>query len=133
MQAAAGGVDMGMLALAHELADAAGRITSQYFRTAHFSVDSKSDASPVTIADKQAETVMRSLIEQAYPAHGIFGEPRPRPSRRTWRGCSWHLHALQQHRQDPSIGAALEMRVAAGSSAPRGCCRGGAWAEAGVG
>jgi inositol-phosphate phosphatase/L-galactose 1-phosphate phosphatase/histidinol-phosphatase len=37
-------------------------------------VDCKADASPVTIADRQAEEVMRALISQAFPDHGIFGE-----------------------------------------------------------
>ncbi len=37
-------------------------------------VDCKADASPVTIADQQAEEVMRALIKQAFPEHGIFGE-----------------------------------------------------------
>lgn len=37
-------------------------------------VDCKADASPVTIADKQAEEVMRALIQQTFPDHGIFGE-----------------------------------------------------------
>ena len=37
-------------------------------------VDCKADASPVTIADQQAEEVMRALIKQAFPTHGIFGE-----------------------------------------------------------
>jgi histidinol phosphatase-like enzyme (inositol monophosphatase family) len=37
-------------------------------------VDSKSDASPVTAADRGAEAAMRALIEQRYPAQGIVGE-----------------------------------------------------------
>jgi hypothetical protein len=37
-------------------------------------VEAKGDASPVTIADRQAETVMRELIEKVVPEHGIFGE-----------------------------------------------------------
>ena len=31
-------------------------------------------ASPVTIADRAAERVMRELISSAYPDHGIYGE-----------------------------------------------------------
>ncbi len=34
----------------------------------------KSDNSPVTIADKKAEEVMRELIMKHFPDHGIFGE-----------------------------------------------------------
>jgi hypothetical protein len=37
-------------------------------------VDIKSDASPVTVADREAETAMRALIKAAFPEHGVFGE-----------------------------------------------------------
>ena len=61
------------IALAGQLADASGAIIRQYFRTP-IPVDTKADDSPVTIADREAETVMRTIIEDAYPDHGIFGE-----------------------------------------------------------
>jgi inositol-phosphate phosphatase/L-galactose 1-phosphate phosphatase/histidinol-phosphatase len=61
------------IALAGQLADASGAIIRPYFRTP-ISVDTKADDSPVTIADREAETVMRTIIEDAYPDHGIFGE-----------------------------------------------------------
>ena len=62
--------------LAHfagELADAAGAAIRPHFRQP-INVDAKSDASPVTIADRQSEQAMRALINQRYPVHGIFGE-----------------------------------------------------------
>lgn len=37
-------------------------------------VSTKSDASPVTVADRNAEAAMRRLIEQRYPQHAIVGE-----------------------------------------------------------
>jgi fructose-1,6-bisphosphatase/inositol monophosphatase family enzyme len=37
-------------------------------------VDSKTDASPVTIADREAEAVMRAIITERFPDHTIFGE-----------------------------------------------------------
>ncbi len=37
-------------------------------------VSSKTDATPVTVADRGAERAMRRLIEQHYPDHGIIGE-----------------------------------------------------------
>lgn len=37
-------------------------------------VDSKSDASPVTVADREAEAAMRALLARLLPDHGIFGE-----------------------------------------------------------
>jgi inositol-phosphate phosphatase/L-galactose 1-phosphate phosphatase/histidinol-phosphatase len=63
----------GALALAHELADAAGVAQRRYFRTP-VSVESKADESPVTIADREAEAAMRDLIRRRFPGHGILGE-----------------------------------------------------------
>jgi len=37
-------------------------------------VESKRDASPVTVADREAEQAMRTLIMRRYPGHGILGE-----------------------------------------------------------
>jgi histidinol phosphatase-like enzyme (inositol monophosphatase family) len=37
-------------------------------------VSTKSDASPVTLADRNAEAAMRHLIERRYPQHAIIGE-----------------------------------------------------------
>ena len=62
-----------LVALAHSLADAARPIAQRYFRT-QVKIDDKSDASPVTIADREAETVMRDLLTKHVPAHGVFGE-----------------------------------------------------------
>lgn len=61
------------LALAHALADAAGVAQRRYFRTP-VSVESKADESPVTVADREAESAMRDLIRQHFPGHGIYGE-----------------------------------------------------------
>jgi inositol-phosphate phosphatase / L-galactose 1-phosphate phosphatase / histidinol-phosphatase len=58
---------------AQELADAAGAVVRRYFRRS-LAVTDKSDASPVTIADREAEAVMRKMIETRFPEHGIFGE-----------------------------------------------------------
>ena len=49
------------LALAYRLADAAGAAIRPLFRAA-FAHEAKADASPVTEADRGAETVMRSLL-----------------------------------------------------------------------
>jgi inositol-phosphate phosphatase / L-galactose 1-phosphate phosphatase / histidinol-phosphatase len=66
-------VTVAHLALAETLADAAGEIIRGYFRK-KIGVQQKSDRTPVTIADRAAEKVMRRLIEIAFPQHGIFGE-----------------------------------------------------------
>ena len=59
--------------LAERLADAARPITLAHFR-AGVAYDVKADTSPVTVADREAETVMREMIGAAFPAHGILGE-----------------------------------------------------------
>ena len=55
------------------LANESSDIIKRYFRTSII-VESKSDLSPVTIADKLAEEKMRDLISQEFPQHGIIGE-----------------------------------------------------------
>jgi histidinol phosphatase-like enzyme (inositol monophosphatase family) len=61
------------VALAHSLADAVRPIAARYFRTP-VSVDDKSDQSPVTIADREAETAMRAILNARVPDHGVYGE-----------------------------------------------------------
>jgi myo-inositol-1(or 4)-monophosphatase len=58
---------------AHELIGAAFAAIRRYFLTGT-AVDTKKDASPVTLADRTAESVMRELIERRYPDHGVIGE-----------------------------------------------------------
>lgn len=55
------------------LMEKSAEIIRMYFRTP-VSVDTKPDNSPVTIADKKAEEIMRELIMKEYPDHGIIGE-----------------------------------------------------------
>lgn len=62
-----------IISVAHELAEAAAAVTAPYFRTA-VPVDIKTDTSPVTIADRQAEIAMRAVINSRFPSHAIFGE-----------------------------------------------------------
>ncbi len=61
------------IALAHALADAAAAVIRPYFR-APFLVETKSDASPVTVADRAAEAAMRAIVEREHPGDGIIGE-----------------------------------------------------------
>lgn len=61
------------LALAHRLADAAGEAIRPFFR-ARYETDYKSDASPVTQADRAAEAAMRAILEKERPQDGIIGE-----------------------------------------------------------
>lgn len=62
-----------LLEFATTLAPEAGDVTLKYFGgiVTH---DSKSDGSPVTVADREAEQLIRGRIEARYPAHSILGE-----------------------------------------------------------
>ncbi|RVQ66518.1 inositol monophosphatase family protein [Croceicoccus ponticola] len=72
------------IALAARLADAAGAAIRPHFRTVLDSVR-KGDATPVTIADREAEKVMRAILGTERPQDGIigeeFGSERPGASR----------------------------------------------------
>lgn len=61
------------LDFAVETAYLAGRLTLGYFQTG-VRPDFKADDSPVTIADRQSEALIRSRIEKQYPRHAIVGE-----------------------------------------------------------
>lgn len=62
-----------LLEFAIETAHLAGRLTLGYFRGSHRPVF-KDDDTPVTIADREAETLIRSRIEARYPGHAVVGE-----------------------------------------------------------
>lgn len=72
------------MALAQRLADAAGAAIRPLFRQP-FAHEAKSDASPVTEADRAAEAAMRALLTAERPDDGIIGEEygaeRPAASR----------------------------------------------------
>ena len=61
------------LAFAEDLADAARPIAMRHFRRP-LDVATKGDGSPVTVADRGIEEVLRALIAERYPEHGIYGE-----------------------------------------------------------
>src|SRR5918995_5245804 len=62
-----------LLEFAADAAWKAGRATLAHFQTG-VAVDIKSDASPVTVADRTAERLLRDLIAARYPEHAILGE-----------------------------------------------------------
>ena len=66
------GVDA-FLGFAQGLADISGPLCRDYFRHPLI-VDLKADSSPVTVADRAVESLLRETIQVAYPDHGIFGE-----------------------------------------------------------
>lgn len=64
----------GRLAAMIDIATAAGKHTLKYFRSAELSVEAKADASPVTIADREAEQLVRKLVAERFPDDTLQGE-----------------------------------------------------------
>ncbi len=64
----------GRLLAAVELAELAGQSTLELFGSGRFAVERKGDDSPVTIADKRAEQLIRAELAERFPHDGILGE-----------------------------------------------------------
>ena len=58
----------------HELLDLARDTIRPIYFSADLEVESKSDDTPVTFADRETERLLRIEIEKRYPTHGIIGE-----------------------------------------------------------
>ena len=62
-----------VIAVATEAARAAGDVALKYYRGG-FDVTIKSDDTPVTQEDREAEAIIRETIGRAFPHHGFLGE-----------------------------------------------------------
>jgi len=74
------------IAPAAELARLTGTIALRYYRS-RLTVETKADGSPVTVADREAETAARAWVRSRFPEDGILGEElgEERPgARRRW-------------------------------------------------
>src|SRR3954468_4906555 len=73
------------IAPAAELARIAGDVAFRHYR-GNLDVETKADGSPVTVADRAAETAAREWIKRYFPTDGVlgeeFGEERPDAKRR---------------------------------------------------
>lgn len=62
------------------------KIVLKYFDT-NLNIDTKKDGSPVTIADRESEQIIRKIITSAFPDHGFIGEEygdSQKKSKYTW-------------------------------------------------
>lgn len=68
------GAHPGLLETALAAADAARTVVLRHWQARGFEVERKADATPVTIADREAEAAVRSVLQRAFPEHAIHGE-----------------------------------------------------------
>ena len=79
--------DPALLDQAVALARLAGEFTLPYFRSVELEVEHKDDHTPVTVADRGAERLLRQELEVLFPDDEIVGEEestKPGTSGRTW-------------------------------------------------
>lgn len=76
------------LEFAIDAAHAAGRLTLGYFQTG-VQPDMKPDDTPVTVADRKAEQLIRGRIERRFPDHRIVGEEFGRKEGDPSAPCWW--------------------------------------------
>ena len=73
------------VAPAAELARITGTVALRHYRT-NLTVETKADGSPVTVADRAAETAARAWVQSRFPQDGVLGEElgeeRPGAARR---------------------------------------------------
>ncbi len=62
------------LTVALEAAKNAEEIITAYYTGDAMKVEMKDDETPVTLADREAEKIIRETIKQAFPDHGFLGE-----------------------------------------------------------
>ncbi len=100
-----------ILRLAARLADEAGEIIRPYFRSGLGS-EAKSDASPVTAADRAVEKRLREIIEKERPEDGIYGEEFGVKDSRN--GYSWILDPIDGTKSfivgRPTFGTLIALR-----------------------
>lgn len=65
---------MADLELAHQLADRADAIAARHFTAGGLTWQAKADGSPVTAADREIESAVRTLIGQSRPGDAFLGE-----------------------------------------------------------
>ena len=66
------------LEAAHRAADAAEAGILPRYRARNFSVETKSDQTPVTEADREAEASIKRVLREAFPDHAFYGEEEGR-------------------------------------------------------
>jgi len=77
---------------AREVARQGGLATLRWFGARDLEVERKADRSPVTVADREAERVLREALAARFPGHRVVGEELG--GELTGRGCEWILDPI---------------------------------------
>ena len=83
---------MDRLQFAIQISQEAGENTLRYFQRDNFRVETKSDETPVTVADRSTEELLRRRIIAEFPEDAILGEELP--SRPGTSGYRWILDPI---------------------------------------
>ena len=70
-------IDPDLLQTAVRIANLAAEVTLFHYRNDDLSIERKGDGTPVTVADREAERLVRFELEQLFPDDGILGEEEP--------------------------------------------------------
>lgn len=105
-----------------QIAREAGEVTLQHYADPRLVVERKADKSPVTAADRAAETLLRERIAERFPGDGIVGEEfghTPGDSGFTWTldpidGTKSFIHGI------PLYTTLVAVMTTPGKSAPPG-------------
>ncbi len=62
------------MTFAVDIARQAGELIMRYYQNPELAIELKADASPVTVADREAERLMRERINETFPDDAILGE-----------------------------------------------------------
>jgi len=79
--------DPDLMRAAVDILREAGELTLSYFRSADLEIDDKADGTPVTVADRGAERLIRERLADLYPDDTVLGEEEAAHtggSGRTW-------------------------------------------------
>lgn len=87
-------------------------IILKYFEQ-HVRAELKEDDSPVTIADQQAESIIKSVIRMNFPNHTFYGEESEKVDLRNHRGYTWIIDPIDGTksylRKNPLFGTELAL------------------------
>jgi 3'(2'), 5'-bisphosphate nucleotidase len=82
------------LAVALEAARVAGAVLRRHYAAGSIAVDTKSDRSPVTAADRDANDAIVAILRRAFPEDGLLTEESPDDGTRLGRSRVWIVDPL---------------------------------------